>query len=67
MKELLDTVNDVYEFVNAYAGIEDLDDRRRKLLTSLLDQTVECAHLIRDHASVRAFCERPVLSGSNVH
>jgi hypothetical protein len=47
-------------YVVRYKGIDNLDPGRQALLKKLVDQTIECAHFIRDLDNIRNFCEKAV-------
>ena len=56
--ELLDAMNDAYDFVDhkKLLRMEDLGDTQKEIIKKLLQQTYDCAWFIRDYTS-HGFCK----------
>jgi hypothetical protein len=61
---LIQTMNDVYNYVNAHGLLVDPGKDRKKILKRLVLQTTECAYFIQDISKNKSFCTSGYLAGS---
>jgi major membrane immunogen (membrane-anchored lipoprotein) len=54
--DLVQDIQDLYAFLKA-TDPSKYDERQKKIVTSLAQQTIECAYFIRQYASDPNFCE----------
>ncbi|KAI0316855.1 hypothetical protein OF83DRAFT_1059655 [Amylostereum chailletii] len=55
--KLLETMRDVYAYLNASDELKNIDDHRKTVLQRISRQTVECAYFIRDYSDIKNFCK----------
>jgi hypothetical protein len=64
MDNLIQSMNDVYNYVNAHGLLVDPGKDRKKILERLVLQTTECAYFIQDISKNKSFCTSDYLVGS---
>jgi hypothetical protein len=64
MDDLIQSMNNVYNYVNAHDLLADPGRDRKKILERLVLQTTECAYFIQEISKNKSFCTSDYPIGS---